>query len=154
MSIPQPADHEYILNKMRVFCNYQERCIQDVQRKLQSWNVTEKVSGEIILALEKEGLVDEERFARVYAGSKFRLNKWGRNRIAYELRKKNIPGLYIQIGLREIDDEEYIEALKQIISRKSFSLKEDNATRMKNKLAAYAVSRGYETSLVLDVLNE
>lgn len=146
--------HEFLLAKMQNYCSYQERCLLDVKSKLESWDVQEKVVDEIISELIKQDYLDEERFAKIYAGGKFRINKWGKNKIIRELNKKQIPDIYIQIGLREIDDEEYFNTLKEVISKKDSTLGIANSEKRMQKLANYAISKGYSASLVWQVLNQ
>ncbi len=154
MFIIMTADYPYLLSKMENFCSYQERCIQDVQLKLKKWNVQPEVINKIINDLINEDFINEERFAKIYAGSKLRINNWGRNKIIYELKKRNIPDIYIQMGLNDIDDDEYLIALKEIISRKDNTLKEEDVFKRKQKLAAYAISKGFTPNLVWKVIGE
>ena len=145
------AEHSHILEKARQFCDYQERCIQDVKDKLKSWQITHELTDAIILSLEKENYIDEDRFVRAYALGKLRHNKWGRNKILYALKQKNIPDLVIQIGLQEIDTDEYLEVLKQLLQSKT--VKAANAYEAKAKMAQYAIQKGFQPSLVWELLN-
>ncbi|MEA3458350.1 MAG: regulatory protein RecX [Candidatus Thermoplasmatota archaeon] len=104
--------------------------------------------------LVKENYLDEERYAKAYAGGKFRINKWGKNKIINELNKKQIPDIYIQIGLHEIDNEEYFNTLKEIISKKDAIIKIVDPEKRKQNLANYAISKGYNRELVWKVLNQ
>ena len=122
--------------------------------KLHEWKVKEGVAEKIINHLVEEDYINEERFVKNFAGSKFRIKKWGKNKIIYELKKKSIPDLIIQIGLEEIEDEEYLHAVKELLSKKNFTLKEKDPMKRKLKLARYAISKGYRSSLVWDVLNQ
>lgn len=146
-------NYQYLLSKMQKFCSYQERCIVDVRLKLQRLKVQETVIEKIIDKLQKEDYVNEERYALIYAGSKLRLNKWGKNKIIVELQKKRIPDIYIQIGLGNIDDEEYLNTLKTLLSKKDATLNEENPEKRKEKLAQYAITKGYNHHLVWQVIS-
>lgn len=146
--------HEFLLAKMQNYCSYQERSFFDVKSKLINWNVQENVINEIINELVKEDYLNEERFAKAYAGGKFRINKWGKNKIINELNKKQIPDIYIQIGLHEIDDEEYFNTLKEVISKKDATLNVSDPEKRMQRLANYAISKGYSRGIVWKVLNE
>ncbi len=146
--------HEFLLAKMQSYCSYQERSFFDVKSKLISWNVQEKIIDEIINEFVKEDYLNEERFVKAYAGGKFRINKWGKNKIINELNKKQIPDIYIQIGLHDIDDEEYLNTLKEIISKKDAIIKIANPEKRMQKLAAYAISKGYSRGIIWKVLNQ
>ena len=146
--------HEFLLAKMQNYCSYQERSLFDVKSKLINGKVQEKVIDEIINELVKENYLDEERFAKAFAGGKFRINKWGKNKIINELNKKQIPDIYIQIGLQEINDEEYFNTLKEIISKKDANLKVADPEKRMQNLANFAISKGYDRGIVWKVLNQ
>ncbi len=141
---------EYLLEKARNYCAYQERSIFDVKAKLLQWKATEETIEGIIKKLKEENYINEERFVKAFALGKLRHNKWGRNKIIYELKQKNIPDLYIQIGLGEIDEQEYVNTLKAVLSSKEVKAK-DEFTRQ-NKLVRYAAQKGFQPELAWKVL--
>lgn len=144
-------EHTFLLNKARKFCAYQERSIFDMKSKLISWNVSEKTIAGIILLLKKEDFINEERFTFAFATGKLRNNKWGKNKIGYALRQKQIPELTIQIALNSIDEDEYIKILKAILSAKKID--DDNDFRRNNKLVKYTQQKGFQPDLVWKVIN-
>jgi regulatory protein len=147
-------ESEHILAKLRHFCAFQERCIHDVEEKLREWKVDHKHVEKIIEQLIKEDYLNEERFARGFAGGKFRINHWGKTKIIYELERRQVPDLIIQIGLEEIEDEEYEETLKEILQRKSREINEKDVYKKKQKLIAFAAQRGYDYGLIKKVIAE
>jgi regulatory protein len=147
-----PSDLDYILGKVRSYCAFQERCISEVAGKLREWKVGPKRAEGIIEQLTKEDYLNEERFARSFAGGKFRNNHWGKSKIIYELEKRQVPDLIIQIGLEEIDDEEYANSLKELLQRKNRELREPDEFKRKQKLIAFGVQKGFHYNLIKQVL--
>lgn len=143
-------EHTYLLDKARKYCSYQERCLADVKAKLNEWKAAEKTIEKIIQTLEKEDFINEERYAIAFALGKLRNNKWGRNKIFYAMTRKQIPEIYIQMGLNEIDEEEYIHILKTIL--KSKKTVEKDEFKRNNKLVKYAVQKGFQASLAWKVI--
>ena len=150
----ESTDLPLVLQKIRYFCSYQERCIKEVEEKLKEWTVQHKKIPSIINQLQKEGYLNEERFAKAFAGGKFRLNKWGRQKIDFELRIRGVPELMIQEGLLEIDDEEYEQTLKEILLRKKNEIKSEKNVNIREKMINFAYGKGYETDLILSVIKE
>lgn len=143
-----PSEPEYILSKARSYCAYQERCISEVTGKLRVWKVGQKRAEKIIEQLILEDYLNEERFAMSFAGGKFRINHWGKSKIIYELEKRQVPDLIIQIGLEEIDEEEYADSLKDLLQRKNRELKEPDPYKRKQKLITFGIQKGYHYGLV------
>lgn len=143
-------EHTFLLEKARKYCAYQERSIFDVKNRLTRWNVSEKIISEIILQLKKENFINETRFTLAFATGKMRNNSWGRNKISYALHQKQIPDLTIQIALNSIDEEEYINTLKAVLSSKKID--DENEFRRNGKLVKYAQQKGFQPELVWKVL--
>lgn len=143
-----------ILDKMLKYCVYRDRCHKEVIAKLKEMGAEEELSGEIIAELISEGVLNEDRYVRSFVRGKFRINKWGRNKIKTELMKKNIPSQLIKNGMEEIDESEYMNALRHLLEDKVRFIKAKNLYEKKNKLRQFAYGRGYETELTDSVLVE
>lgn len=138
--------------KAQLSCAYQERCQQEMRDKLYDWGLHSNDVENIIANLISDNYLNEERFAKAYAGGKFRIKKWGRIKIRLELKKRKISDYCIKKAMQEIDDFDYIKTLQAIIAKK---LKENpkGKIQVRNyKAAQYAASRGYESDLIWDIL--
>ncbi len=80
-----------MLHRAAAYCSAAERCIQDVQKKIDAAGLPPDASERIIARLLKERFIDESRYTRFFVNDKLRFNKWGRVKIGHELYKKNIP---------------------------------------------------------------
>lgn len=136
------------------FCAYQERTVREVRDKLRSWEVSEEDTEEIVARLQAEGYVSDERFARSFAGGKFRVRQWGRVKIEQEMRRKGVADAERKSGIQEIDEEQYTRTLKDLLDKKAASLKEPDRWKRRQKLARFAVGKGYELELIWRVLGE
>ena len=150
----QPLETTVVLEKIRFFCAYQERCIKEVEVKLKQWAVQQNSVSSIINQLQKEDYLNEERFVKLFAGGKFRIKKWGRYRIESELRMREIPELMVQEGLAVIDPVEYYETLKIIILHKKIELDPDKNINNRQKIINFAYGKGFELNLIMEVMNE
>jgi regulatory protein len=145
------ANSQQFFQRAASFCAYQERCLSDVRAKLYDWEVESADIEPIIEKLIEEKYVNEERFAKVYAGSKFRTKKWGRLKIRYMLKQKKIPNILIIKGLQEINPDAYYETLQTLASQKREAMKNKFD---KIKLYNYLISKGFENDLVREVVKE
>ncbi len=147
-------DKEKIFEKIKYFCGYQERSIREVEAKLAELHCPKNEVPGIIEQLEAEGFLNNERFARTFASGKFRILKWGKRKISYELKMRGLPESVIRKGLEEIDEEEYYQTLKELLVRKAGEIKPGKNFKEREKILTFAVSKGFETSLVLEILKE
>ena len=134
------------------YCAYQERTQQQVRDKLYSYGLYRDEVEEVLSELITENFINEERFAKAYAGGKFRVKKWGKIKILRGLQQHNISPYCIKKGMQEIDEDEYIETLQVLLEKKNSLLTETNDFKRKAKLANYAAGKGYEPSLIWDLI--
>jgi regulatory protein len=142
------------LKKAMVLCAGREHCRSEIRLKLSGWNVDASDSEKIISRLVNDKFIDEERYSSAFVRDKFRYNKWGRVKIATALKMKNIPGETINNALGLIDDDTYMTALKNMISSQRKKVKAKNQYDLKGKLLRFGLSRGFESHLLYDLLNE
>lgn len=138
--------------KIASFCAYQERTQQEVRLKLYEYGIKTDEVEVIIVKLIEDNFLNEERFAKAFAGGKFRVKKWGRNKIIRELEMRNLSSYCIKSGLKEIEEEDYLDTIHQIIAKKSDEISLKNPYQKTYKIAQYLISRGFESDLVWEVL--
>lgn len=144
---------EQALQKLKHFCAYQERCHSEVKEKLYNLGVWKKDHDEIIASLIEENYLNEERFAIAFAGGKFRIKHWGRIKIKYELKQKQVSDYSIKKALKQIEEDDYIKTLNRLAKEKYASLKSEQYLIRKKKTMDYLLGRGFETGLINKLIN-
>lgn len=147
----------HLLQKAAAYCAYQERTQDEVRKRLKKWGVEENdEADELIAELVTLNYLSEERFAKTYAGSKFRQKKWGKRRIKQELSRRGLTEYNINQGMNQIGDAAYEDTLRDLLKKKLASLErtESDSRKRKQKLVSYALSKGYENELIWKVLGE
>lgn len=134
------------------YCVYQERAHQEVKNKLYELGLRSAEVDELLTYLITEGFLNEERFAKSFVGGKFRVKKWGRIKIVHALENKGLTKNCIRIGLKEIDEDDYLNTLEELLKLKISNLSEDNAFIARDKVSKYAIQKGYEPDLVWSTL--
>lgn len=130
------------------YCAYQERCHMEVTTKLKQMGMIDDAIDQIIPHLLQHNFLNETRFAKVFAGGKFRIKQWGKVRIVRELKMRGLNKRTIDIGLAEIPDVDYMETFNTLSRKRNDQLTEDNIYKRRKKLADYLLYRGWESHLV------
>ncbi|WP_342647935.1 regulatory protein RecX [Mucilaginibacter sp. CSA2-8R] len=146
------TDEKTALIKAEQFCAYQERSQQEVRDKLYEMGMYPTGVESVISQLITGNYLNEERFARAYAQGKFRMKGWGRIKIKQGLKLKRVPDKLIGKALQLIDGDEYISVLQKILEKKQSQIGESDTFKRRYKLQQYAMSRGFESDLINDVL--
>jgi regulatory protein len=142
------------LRKAASFCAYQERTPREVRQRLADWEVPDEMAEEVIAELMAQQYLSEARFARTFAGGKFRVKRWGKQKIKFELQRKGISGQQLDEALGQIPSEDYTASLRHLLEKKLFELRQQPPLAQQQKAARYALSKGYESELVFSVLKK
>lgn len=138
---------EQALQKLRHYCGYQERCHSEVREKLYNLGIRKKDHDTIIATLIEESYLNEERFAMAFAGGKFRIKKWGRVKIGFALKQKQVSDYSIKKALQQIKEEDYLSVLTSLAKEKYDSLKQEQWLVRRKKTLDYLLQHGYEPGL-------
>ena len=127
----------------------------ELRRKLALKEFAPDVIGATIERLRGEKWLDDERFAASYVRTRVRKG-FGRLRIKRELTAAGVERETIARALDESvpDHDERVAALVSARKRLAVLRRRDDDARIREKLAAYLVRQGYDSSLALDVVRE
>ena len=148
----KPLTPSEALNKAAAYCTLCERCISEVSAKLTTWGIPHTEQEKIIARLIEEKFIDEVRYCRAFVNDKVKFNRWGRIKITAALRDKHLPQEYIKEALDNIDEEIYLQSLKDVIEIKRRELKGADDFATQQKIIRHAASRGYEPSLIISTI--
>lgn len=140
--------------KIASYCAYQERCQLEVRNKLAEKGIYGDQAEDLIAVMIEEGFLNEERFAQAFVRGKYRLKKWGRNKILQELKSRQISPNCIRSGLKEIEDAEYWQNLIHLTKKKWHSDKEKDPFKKRFKVHQYLVGKGFEFDLIQMAIEE
>lgn len=103
--------------KLEHYCAYQERCHQEVMLKLRKMKMIPSAIDTIIGHLIERNYLNETRFAQSFSRGKFRIKKWGREKILRELKLRQISPYNIKLALKEIPEDEYRRTLEELAAK-------------------------------------
>jgi regulatory protein len=144
---------ELAQQKIMSWCAYQERSQHETRQKLYQYGLFSEEVEAIIANLIGENFLSEERFALAFAGGKFRIKHWGRNKIKAELKKHHVSEYCIRKAINAINEKDYELVMDKIIQKKIKSIKHSDTKKITYTLANYLISRGFESDLVREKLS-
>jgi len=147
-------DIKILIEQLKNYCAIQERCSSDIVTKMKTWRITNENQNKILDILIQEDFINDKRYSKSFCRGKFRIKKWGKVKIANELKRKNINPSTITSSLNEIKDIDYNTELDTQFNKKKQSIKSSNYYDKKKKIANYLIGKGYESNLVWEKLRE
>ena len=140
--------------KMEHYCVYQDRCHQEVERKMGEYQLIPEAQEKILLHLMQHNFLNEERFSKSFARGKFRIKNWGKQRIVRELNFRNISSYNIKTALKEINEEDYLQTIHRITENKNNTIFEKNIHKRKKKLTDFLLRKGFEYDLIFKTVKD
>ena len=140
--------YEMALQRLSALCASAEHCEYEMTEKMRKWEVEESDCERIMEYLRKAKFVDDERYARAFVKDKIKYNKWGRRKVEQGLWAKHIAEDIRQRVLDEVDESQYKSVLTDLLKSKRRSIKAANDYEMNRKLIKFALSRGFDYSIV------
>lgn len=135
-------------------CARSEHCLYDLLEKMRRWEMSDEAQARVMQRLVSERYVDDERYARAFVRDKIRYNKWGRRKVEQALWQKHINDDIREQVLSEVDDEEYLNVLRPLLSKKR---KEEKGKRseyeLNQRLVRFALSRGFTYDIIRQCLD-
>lgn len=142
-----------ILGRLERQCARTEYCSPDILKKAASLLEGDTAAAaEVLESLKSNGFVDDTRYASAFAREKSSITGWGPLKIRFALSAKHIPSEIIDRALEEIDGDRAEQKLRRLMEAKWKSLSGDETAKL--KLLKYALSRGYDYSLVRRIAEE
>jgi regulatory protein len=148
--MPEKLSLAEAIKKLEHYCSYQERCHQEVARKLNQFDIKKPDDDILIVHLIEHNFLNEERFARSFARGKHRIKSWGKNRIVTELKQRQISSPNIKLAMTEIAAEEYQETFEKLSERAWDGILEKNQLKKRKKFCDYLLRKGWESELVYE----
>ena len=139
-------------NKALKVLSYRQRSEKEVVDKLKKEGFSQEIIDKTVEFLKGYNLIDDLNFAKNFVMDKSNINKYGPERIKYELYMKGIPESIINKVLKDYDDE-YSVAL-ELARKKINSYKNDNKSAIYRKLGGFLQRRGFSYECILKVLRE
>jgi len=155
MGIEKKFTTEEVLQRLMRICSTKEVCSYDIRRKMIFLGTDESDQEKIIKYLKKENFFSDERYSRAFANDRLKFQKWGKIKIRRALLAKRIPQAIIDEVLKDTESVNYSGNLIEILNKKLHSLKGTVSVQEKKaKLYRLAISRGFESEMILDVLDK
>ncbi len=140
--------------KIEYYCKYQERCHNEVLTKLISFSLNRAEIEQVFIYVLENDLLNEERFAQIFARGKHRIKSWGKVRITNELKSRNISQRIIATALKEISEDEYQQTFHALADKNWDTISEKNKYKKRTKFCDFMLRKGFESQLVYEKVKQ
>jgi len=154
MQSKRPLSPEAAQIRAEELCARADYSSGEIRNRLIRWGINPEEACRIINRLIDTRFIDDERFARAFIRDKIEYARWGKRKIALALYQKHVPRDIIENVLDEVDDDTYTAALSAVLATKRRTTTDPDTYEGRTKLFRHAVSRGFEPSLIAEILRQ
>jgi regulatory protein len=129
---------------------HRDRTVVEIVRHLRGRTVHDATIARAIEVLEREGYLDDARYARRFAEDRRRLDQWGAERIERRLLELGVEPDVVEAALADRGAGEELEAAVALLRRRFPAPPADD--RERNRALGLLVRRGYELELAHDAI--
>jgi regulatory protein len=132
------------------YLNRRERTVHEVRVRLERAAVATGVIDEVIAELVDQGLLDDARFARLFAEDKRTLEAWGSDRIERGLSARGISPEIVRAAIGTASEESELDRALSLLRRRFPTAPENRRDR--DRALGVLLRKGYDSELALDAL--
>ena len=151
---PKTKTADEALKTLEWLCARAERSSGDARRLMRGWGVAEADREKVLAALIANRFVDNHRYAAAFVREKTRLSGWGAYKIRQALQRKGVENECIDEALSQINSDESLTRLLSKLDQKLRSVRYATNYELKTKLIRYALSLGYDYSIVQSAVDQ
>jgi len=140
---------ESAVQKALHFLSFRPRSTSEIRKNLANRGIPENVIEETIYRLQKNSILDDQRFAQDWIENRTAFRPRSRSALRMELRLKGIPDDVIQTALKDIDDEALTFQAAQKYLRRLEGL---NKLEFRKKLSSHLARRGFSFASINPVV--
>jgi regulatory protein len=108
----------------------------------------------VIGAFQKQGLLDDEKFAKLYAQSRIYSRPVGRRRLALDLSQKGLSRELVAETLAKLSDYDEKQTAKDLVFTRFHKMTGVSREKKKRRLYGFLKRRGFANDTIFAVMSE
>lgn len=134
--------------------SFRPRSIEELKARLRDKKYTSPLIDETVLALTKQGLLDDTKFAKLYAETKVHSRPTGKKSLMQDLKRKGLSDALIQKTVSEIKDYDEVKMAKDLITRRFSKMTGVSPQKRKARIFGFLKRRGFTGNVIAPVMND
>jgi regulatory protein len=142
---------EVALQRAYHFLSYRPRSAAEVTKNLEKHETPEEIIEKVIARLEKNGQVNDLRFAKQWVENRSTFRPRGSFALRVELRQKGVPDRFIDLAVAHIDEEQLAYEAGKL---KASKYRTDDENVFRRKLSGFLSRRGFPYDVIHSVVQK
>lgn len=128
------------------------RSIEELRKRLLLKRHEPQSIEEVIAAFKQQGLLDDDKFAQLFATSLVYSRPASKKRIGIQLKQKGIPDKVISETLSRLEDYDETKTARELVANRFSRMSGLSPEVRKRRLFGFLKRRGYDNGVIFSVL--
>ncbi|MBI3615220.1 MAG: regulatory protein RecX [Candidatus Omnitrophica bacterium] len=134
---------------------FRPRSESELRRRLTSKRVDPAVLDSLLVELKKKDLVNDEKFARYFAGERMASKPMSRRALVMDLKAKGVSSdVALQAVGQSVGEQDEFQTARELALRRVAHLKGVGKEALQRRLAGFLARRGFSSEVVYKVVRE
>ena len=133
---------------------FSARSVEELRSRLKMKRFGAEIIDDVVESFQKQGLLNDEKFAELYANSRVYTRPTGKRQVETDLKKKGVPSKIISETLAKMSDYDEKKAARDLVYGRFQKMTGVSREKKKARLFAFLKRRGFDTNIIFKVLSE
>ena len=130
------------------------RSVEELRGRLKLKKHPDPAIETVLELLKKQGFLNDQKFAELYAGSRVNARPVGRRQLEMDLKKKGLSSEVIGGALSNLQDYDEKEAVRKLAQSRFSRMTGISPEKKKARLFGFLKRRGFSNDIIFSVLSE
>ena len=128
------------------------RSVEELRGRLRLKRYADPVISLVLASFEKQGLLNDEKFAKLFAQSRLYSRPVGKRELEFELRKKGLSKPLISQTLENLGEYDEVETARQLVFTRFHKMTGISEEKKKARLFGFLKRRGFSSTAIFSAL--
>ena len=134
--------------------SFRPRSVDELGRRLKLKRYPEEIISQVLSLLGKQGLLDDTRFAKLYAESRIYNHPTGRSQIAFDLKQKGVKKEVVDETLASLHDLDEKKMARDLVFKRFQKMTGLSVEKKKARIFGFLKRRGFTHDAIFDAMKE
>jgi len=134
--------------------SFRPRSTSELRKRLKIKKYPDEITNKVVDIFTKTGLLDDRKFAKLFANSRIYTRPTGRRRLEFDLKKSGVSESVASETLAGLGDYDEKNTAKELVRNRFARMTGLSDEKKKARIFGFLQRRGFSSSVIFTVLSE
>ena len=134
--------------------SFKPRSVEELRRRLARKNHSSEITEEVLSLLQAQGLLNDEKFARLFANARIYTRPTGKGQLAFDLKKKGLSRPLVDETIRNLRDYDEKKIVRDLVYTRFQKMTGVSKEKKKLRIYGFLKRRGFDNDVIFATLSD